>query len=237
MNTRWLVTRLAAFLIVVVASVQLQAQDWKKPLETALEAQYPLAKTGMDRLRITKPGALLVINAEGISGDLATDATYGENKIIDGAVSQRGGLLASMQGKKTSRTFQKGEKVYAYDINVRDDAVNLIVISAETFNVAVKGSTQQTRYKALVSFKFDKAGLPSMSVESVKKAIDSIMQLETEAKAAASTPKTIKLGQTFADVEAALGKPTRVVDLGAKVTWVYADMKVIFVDGKVTDVQ
>ena len=49
--------------------------------------------------------------------------------------------------------------------------------------------------------------------------------------------KTIALGQTRLEVEAILGKPERIVDLGAKVTYVYKDMKVIFVDGKVSDVQ
>jgi hypothetical protein len=38
-------------------------------------------------------------------------------------------------------------------------------------------------------------------------------------------------------VEDILGKPERIVDLGAKVIYVYKDMKVTFVDGKVTDVQ
>jgi hypothetical protein len=38
-------------------------------------------------------------------------------------------------------------------------------------------------------------------------------------------------------VEAALGKPDTIVNLGAKMTYVYKTMKVIFQDGKVADVQ
>jgi len=34
-----------------------------------------------------------------------------------------------------------------------------------------------------------------------------------------------------------LGKPDKIVNLGPKVTYVYKDMKVIFQDGKVADVQ
>ena len=34
-----------------------------------------------------------------------------------------------------------------------------------------------------------------------------------------------------------MGNPTRIADLGQKKTYFYKDMKVIFVDGKVSDVQ
>ena len=54
-----------------------------------------------------------------------------------------------------------------------------------------------------------------------------------------STPATIevKAGQTIDQVKAELGSPLKVIDLGAKKTYVYKDMKVIFKDGKVADVQ
>jgi hypothetical protein len=50
-------------------------------------------------------------------------------------------------------------------------------------------------------------------------------------------PQTIQLGQTTDAVQAALGKPDKVVNLGAKQIWVYKDLKVTFKDGKVSDVQ
>jgi hypothetical protein len=56
-------------------------------------------------------------------------------------------------------------------------------------------------------------------------------------KAAAATV-TLRLGMTPEQVEAAQGgKPQKVIDLGSKKTYVYPDMKIIFVDGKVTDIQ
>jgi hypothetical protein len=54
---------------------------------------------------------------------------------------------------------------------------------------------------------------------------------------ASSGPVTIELGQTIADVVARMGNPVRIADLGQKKTYFYRDMKVIFVDGKVSDVQ
>ena len=50
-------------------------------------------------------------------------------------------------------------------------------------------------------------------------------------------PKTISLGQTKAVVVTALGPPNKDIVLGKKEILVYPDMKVTFVDGKVTDVE
>jgi len=49
--------------------------------------------------------------------------------------------------------------------------------------------------------------------------------------------KEVKLGMTFAEVEAALGPPQTRADLGDKVLYKYKDMTVEFHDGKVTDVK
>ena len=49
--------------------------------------------------------------------------------------------------------------------------------------------------------------------------------------------KEVKLGMSFAQVEAALGLPETRVDLGEKVLYKYKDMTVEFHDGKVTDVK
>lgn len=50
-------------------------------------------------------------------------------------------------------------------------------------------------------------------------------------------PDEISLGQTTREVEAILGKPKQVVNLGAKRLYVYPNMKITFIDGKVSDVE
>jgi len=50
-------------------------------------------------------------------------------------------------------------------------------------------------------------------------------------------PPTIGLGQTPDQVISAIGQPTRIVNLGAKQIYTYPDMKVIFMNGVVSDVQ
>jgi hypothetical protein len=50
-------------------------------------------------------------------------------------------------------------------------------------------------------------------------------------------PQQIGVGQTPDQVKSALGNPDKMVNLGAKQIWVYKDLKVTFMNGKVTDVQ
>jgi hypothetical protein len=50
-------------------------------------------------------------------------------------------------------------------------------------------------------------------------------------------PQTIEKGMTPDQVTQALGKPNKIVNLGAKQLYIYQDMKVTFLNGKVTDVQ
>lgn len=49
--------------------------------------------------------------------------------------------------------------------------------------------------------------------------------------------KSIEVGQTKAQVEAILGKPEKSVKIGTKEIYTYKDLKVTFVNGKMTDAQ
>lgn len=54
---------------------------------------------------------------------------------------------------------------------------------------------------------------------------------------ASGPPKTISMGQTIDEVTAAIGPPKSIVNLATKKIYVYPDLKVTFVHGKVSDVQ
>ena len=191
---------------------------------------------GLDRLRITQAGTVFVIKKDGITGDLAKDSTFTKNTVEGGHILAPKGAVAFLQGKQTSRPFKVGDKVYLWKIAMDDDELALFLISYETFATNERGGRSlQTRYKALLDFKFEKSYLPSADFASVKELIAQIIVPESEAQASAT--KTISLGQTTAEVEETLGRPERIVNLGPKVTYVYKDMKVIFQDGKVADVQ
>ena len=50
-------------------------------------------------------------------------------------------------------------------------------------------------------------------------------------------PVTISLGQSIDEVTATQGQPQKIVDLGNKKIFVYSDIKITFIDGRVADVQ
>jgi hypothetical protein len=55
--------------------------------------------------------------------------------------------------------------------------------------------------------------------------------------APAAPPATVEMGQTPDQVLAILGQPEKIINLGVKQIYVYKDLKVTFVKGKVTDAQ
>jgi hypothetical protein len=54
---------------------------------------------------------------------------------------------------------------------------------------------------------------------------------------AQAEPQTIQMGMTMDQVQGALGQPAKVVNLGPKQIYVYKDLKVTFLNGRVVDVQ
>ena len=57
------------------------------------------------------------------------------------------------------------------------------------------------------------------------------------APAPAAPPAEIAVGQTVEQVTAAMGNPKQIVKVGTKQIYVYPDLKITFVNGKVSDVQ
>jgi hypothetical protein len=62
-------------------------------------------------------------------------------------------------------------------------------------------------------------------------------QGQAQQQAPPAEPAQIEKGQTPDQVKAALGNPDKIVNLGAKLIYVYKDIKVTFLNGKVSDVQ
>jgi hypothetical protein len=57
------------------------------------------------------------------------------------------------------------------------------------------------------------------------------------APAAPAAPANISVGQSIADVTGSLGQPSKIVNLGAKKIYIYPDMKITFLNGKVSNVE
>jgi hypothetical protein len=212
------------------------AADWKDVLKENIESTYRMSKIGLDRIRVTQPGTVFVLLADGIAGDLATDATFTQNIVEDGQVRSPKGAVAFLQSKKTNHVFKPGDKVYLWKTSIGNDHLSLFFLSYDTYAVNERGGrSNQMRYKILLDFKFPKDSLQAMEWPTIKQAIQRVVTPEDDVKSAPA--KTVSLGQSTSDVEAAFGKPDKVINLGSKVTYVYKDINVVFVDGKVADVQ
>lgn len=66
---------------------------------------------------------------------------------------------------------------------------------------------------------------------------EAVAAAASDSSASAGAPPTIALGQSIDTVTAALGNPTRIIDLGAKKIYTYPDMKIIFMNGTVASVE
>lgn len=235
MKAKALIINLAVFsLIFGVLSAPVRAAN-NDALKEALQAKYGLTKVSWDKVRVTDPGPVYVLRAEGVNADRATDMTMLVNKVVNGRVQQPKGFGASMFSKQTTKQFKPGDRLYLTKIDVKDEGLLLWFISTETADYSEKGSTKQTRYRAVLGFEIPKNAMEASQVDEIKKVIDPIVQLETDAQAA--NTKTVELGQTPDQVKSAVGAPDKIIKLGAKEVYVYKDMKVVFVDGKVSDVQ
>ena len=208
-----------------------------RAMREALVADYPLTKVGVvmfktDYNRITQPGVILAVRLPGIYADVANtqDAIVNTN-FANGQVSQATGFAAAF-GSNTghSRTLNPNEKVYVTDVLVKRDAVQLELLTVEVTTLA---DGQGTRYRAELNVKLP--GLDTMTPDDVKKSIETVVA--DPAVASAVQSKTVKVGMSPDEVKQSLGNPDKIVDLGAKQVFIYKDMKVILIDGKVSDVQ
>jgi hypothetical protein len=205
------------------------ADDWKDALAAALKSRYVVTTRSWTG-HVERPGTVLVIQKEGLMADrpkVAMKPTVIRNGTIEGTGG--GGLVLGLGG----RALKTGDHVYVFDIRVKDDAVIMIIATVDTVDVATRGSTRASTQEAALSFAYDPAALRTASADQVAEAISPWLRTETETSAS----KTVALGQTMDDVKKALGTPEKIVDLGAKVVYVYRDMKIVFKDGKVADVQ
>jgi hypothetical protein len=164
---------------------------------------------------------------------------------------------------QTTKLFAKGDKVYPMkvDVSLDKDTVTLGIVACDTCNK----TDPPTYNKANVIFQFPKGSLAKASAGDVEDTIGQLLSISDNAQdqgggqqqggdqqqaaqgdqqgggaqqpAAQQEPASVEVGMTPAQVEAALGKPDKKVTLPSKVTYYYKDMKVIFKDGKVVDVQ
>jgi hypothetical protein len=197
-------------------------------------------------------------------GDASVAAKYQDGAVHSPSalmMGARGGLMGKFGKQQTTRLFQVGEKVYPSKIavNLPKDQVTISVIACDSCN----NVSPTTFYKADVVFQFAKGTLANTSPSQVEDTIAGLLAIEdssdqgngqqggndqqgndqggggrqAQQQAPPPEPQQIEKGQTPDQVKAALGPPEKIVNLGAKQIYVYKDLKVTFLNGKVSDVQ
>lgn len=223
-------------------------------LQDQLSAQYKLAKVGRatGSWEVTEPGTVLEIQKGGIAGVPPKSLALCPSKFENGDLKGPSGMCTGMLGKQNVRYMTVGEKVYPVklDVNLGKDKITLAIFECDSCN----GVTDPSSYRSEVIFQFAKGSLATTSAAQVEDTIGQVFtvssgeaqQNQGESKGgdapqpggeAQPDPQTIHIGQTTDQVVAALGKPEKIVDLGAKQIYVYKDLKITFVSGKVADVQ
>lgn len=215
--------------------------DWKATLRARIVMDmgftawaYPslgasLVGGAKDAIVITRPGKIYLMAKDGLV--LATKSNFiPTSTVIGGDFEGAGGRRRGLD-----RILKAGEAVYLTAVTVDDDAVSFGLLSKEQYEYQVSGTTDQYRLRGNIKFKFPGGYLASAPFDDVRKAFAGLLRDAIEASQ--PNTKTIELGQTIAEVEAILGRPETVVKLGEKTIYAYKGMKVVFMDGKVSDVQ
>jgi hypothetical protein len=243
---------LALGLVLACVAPALHGQDSRSEIQNRLAAEFKRTKMTADRSDIATAGSVLDLHKDGLAM-ASTEAvapptnTY-KNGVISfgfGANMAWGIALSPANQQSTAipqRKFVTGEKFWVTDYMVKPDGV-VFQFYSDPYN--------DVRYYCQLKFPFAKNVAPQ--ADEVMKTIEEVITAEADTQEAApadsatplqqaaaqpaAAPKTIGLGQTTDQVVGILGQPQKIVNLGAKQMYFYPDMKVIFTNGKVSDVQ
>jgi hypothetical protein len=206
-----------------------------------------------------KPDSVLVIQKDGILGVAPSNAlppcpsNFKDNSL------HAPNTICMMAEKSASKALTNGEKVHptSVSINLKAEKVAVNFTECDSCNGGDASS-----YKGEVVFQFPKGYLEGADAGQVADVISQVLappdpnapqqdqnqqqaggqqqggdQQQQQPQQPAAPPASIQLGQTVDQVQAAFGPPEKIVNLGTKQIYVYKDLKVTFVNGKVTDVQ
>ena len=240
-----------AFALAGVAPA-VHAQDSRSEIQKRLAAEFKRTKMTADRSDIATAGSVLDLHKDGLVMCSTAAIASPTNTYKNGAISfgfganMAWGIALSPANQQTTaiaqRKFVTGEKFWVTDYMVKPDGV-VFQFYSDPYN--------DVRYYCQLKFPFAKNVAPP--ADEVMKTIEEVITAEADTQEAApadnaapaqqaaaqpaAAPKTIGLGQTTDQVVGILGQPQKIVNLGAKQMYFYPDMKVIFTNGKVTDVQ
>ncbi len=234
-------------------------------IQKALDGKFSLTTTTADRTDIVTAGSVLVLKKNNLlttdaSKPVVFPNTYKNGRITQSKFVALGNAGGRMEG---TRTFVSGEKVWLTGIEVKEKEVVFSLYTDAYNDTRYRGklnfplerdSPTISGVMSAVAEVFDvqqgdgqqqQGQQPQGQTPQQQPAIQRAAPVAPEAPPPPiappppppADPKEIKMGQTTDQVVGAIGQPDKVVKLGAKQIYVYKDMRIVFVNGKVSDVQ
>ena len=250
--------RFVAVALAIVALASFAAAQ-AVTLQEQLNAQYKPVQMAGNGTVVVEPGTLLTVQKGGIISVPWKAVVHCAAKFQDNTLHPSIGFCAGMM-KSVSQYLQKGNKVYPIKIEVNVDKakISFQVVSCDSCN----GVDPATGMKGEVVFQYAKGYLEKANAGEIEDMIGQVFAISNDDQQAQggdpgqqgnqqanqpapaqqqqeqqAEPQTIQLGMSPDQVQGALGKPEKIFNLGAKQIFVYKDVKVTFLNGKVSDVQ
>lgn len=235
-------------------------------LQKSVEAKYALTKPTDDKTDIVTAGSILILQKDKLimyptSTAVPPQNTYKDGKLSAGAfavhdAAQKFGKFIGHPPPQTvdTRYFVTGEKFWVTKIDYPADGV-VFTLFTDAIN--------DVRYYSTLKFVYPKG--VNMTSDQVLDLIGQVLKVQEDDSAKSDNggnqqqggdanqqqqqqaapaeqappaqPATVEIGQSVDDVVGILGQPEKIINLGAKQIYVYKDLKVTFVKGKVTDAQ
>ncbi len=226
-------------------------------MKSAVESRYRITVPGFFG-NFKEIGSVLVVRKEGLRADRPR-AFFRANVIKGGRLVTTGGGDVPL-GDDVDGKLGAGDRLYLYKIETGGDYVDLGLFTVKEFMVTGSGTKGPIQLQATTRFQYD-GGLAALRADQVLDDISAwfsteggannreidvkpppvreVPQVPGKAKPRMddSSSKTVKLGQTPEEVVAVMGLPDRKVLLGAKSVYIYGNMKLIFIDGRLTDAE
>jgi len=219
------------------ASLNEQIRQHYKPFKIAA-GSAPRPNAGSSVL-VGQPGILSVPEVDASFLDVCPSVFRA------GEVHPTPGSFCEDLARRSPKTLAVSDRVYVTTILVNGvaDRVSFYLATCES---CAAGKTPSVN-RSLLIFEFPKGYLAKASGEEVIRAAEQVLAVETSGDSDQKTARkdssteaaapAVKTGQTPEQVTAVLGKPEAIIDLGTKLIYSYRSVRIVFVAGKLADVQ
>lgn len=245
-------------------ALSMNASAQSPEVDKGLHDKYTPTVMGSNN-QVVRPGSTLAVQMDGIlANPVAFHCPYA-NVFADGQVKPDNCLKCQLCNRTgAARALPINEQAYLLRVDINKDNVVFEVQTCGSCNPKSVDPTHKP-FRAQVTFKFVKGSLGGTDFQQVQQVIGQVFSVPesstyapiaapgqpdspmassggtdgtaSPAPAPADTERKLEIGQTTDQVRAILGEPDKILSLGSKIIYVYKDVKVTFIDGKVSDIE